>query len=684
MKQIKKLLSIYFCVLVLAMQIPISAFAEGESITEPVSVEILHQHTGDSNCEGGCYGTDYHVHEGNSSVCGGCYTVPQYAYHTCNGSLDHGSAEYGYSIVANNGTWYYFTCSSCGRVYGFSDENANSYNRCVEAIISNTISSYGLSCGKTETTIEGISLHCGLNEESVIGTLHINPSADTQIVKQLDLNAYIDGSGATATDYLWNTGETTNTKSVTSNGTYTCTVTYLDYKASFTKDLSIIVKNIDNKAPEINMDLSTGWINKDLEVSINAKDAAESADSICSGLPVEAYSWDNGLTWTSNNSFIFTSSGNYELCVKDNAGNIAKKTFSIQMDKIAPTVNIYASSEWTSKNVVISATATDDVISSVSGGDVSGGDVSGGNTGSGLAAEPFSWDGGSTWTSNNIQEALDNGSYSVMVRDNAGNISTATININCIDKSIPEVVVEKQFENWPYNEDSMLITVNANDNQSGLPTEAYSFDGGSTWSNQNTYTVKNSFCLSIAVRDQVGNIFYQNLDVVKESAPIVSVQAVVKPVEPTPDEPEKQPEPEPEPEVKQTQIEPVTEVRQEEQQLEIIEDKTPTFALPQVIATASTGATATGGMIFFVFFWIFNKCTILNGKKEKICNAYIRKKHSVYYIKLPTKMNERYSSKLQIVLKKNFVKANNGKPLNIMVNGVIHQKNVTENIIIYI
>lgn len=86
MKQIKKLLSIYFCVLVLAMQIPISAFAEGESITEPVSVEILHQHTGDSNCEGGCYGTDYHVHEGNSSVCGGCYTVPQYAYHTCNGS----------------------------------------------------------------------------------------------------------------------------------------------------------------------------------------------------------------------------------------------------------------------------------------------------------------------------------------------------------------------------------------------------------------------------------------------------------------------------------------------------------------------------------------------------------------------------------------------------------------------
>lgn len=336
MKQIKKLLSVYFCVLVLAMQIPISAFAEGENITEPVSVEILHQHTGDNTCEGGCYATDYHVHNGNSSVCGGCYTVSQYAYHTCNGSLDHGSAEYGYSIVANNG----------------------SYNRCVEAIRSNTISSYGLSCGKTDTTIEGISLHCGLNEESVIGTLHINPSADTQIVKQLDLNAYIDGSGATATDYFWNTGETTDTKIVTSNGTYTCTVTYLDFMASFTKDLSIIVKNIDNLAPEINMDLSTGWINKDLAVSINAQDAAESADSICSGLPVEAYSWDKGITWTSSNTFIYVSSGDYEVWVKDNAGNIAKQNFSIQMDKMAPSVSISSSSDWTAGNVIMIAPAS--------------------------------------------------------------------------------------------------------------------------------------------------------------------------------------------------------------------------------------------------------------------------------------------------------------------------------------
>ncbi len=482
--------------------------------------------------------------------------------------------------------------------------------------------------------------------------------------------------------------------------------------SEYTRDISISVNNIDNLIPEID-EINTEWTNQDLEISINARDSASTELSMSSGLHDEAYSFDAGNTWQSSNTFTYTVSGEYEVMVRDKAENIATRTFSIKIDRSAPSVSLSAPGDWTSGNVFISASANDgfmEEVPSVSGGDSSI-DVSGGDAYimptdniSGLASEPYSWDGGNTWTANSSYEASENGTYSVLARDNAGNISSASITISCIDRSAPEIFVEKQFDNWPYYEESMLVTVNAADSQSGLHPEAYSFDGGNTWTSSNTITVKNSFCLPIAVRDNVGNICYQSIDIVKEAAPVVSVQPVIIPVPPTVVEPEvvppepvvkpkeepPEPELEPEPELKPEPVKKIEPPKEEievvktESEVEIIEDVVPTFALPQFIATAGGGATATGGMIFFIVFWVFNKCTIRDKNNCKVGKAYIRKKNGIIHINLPKKLKEKHGSCFDIYFNKKFAKSHVGKPVIIRFTGGVIYKNISEKISINI
>ena len=100
---------------------------------------------------------------------------------------------------------------------------------------------------------------------------------------------------------------------------------------------------------------------------------------------------------------------------------------------------------------------------------------------------------------------LQNGSV-IFVRLNDGNNATeyATYNINDIREPLISNVT-KSTENW--TKDSVAITVNATDSESGLANQAYSFDGGTTWQSSNTKTyTENTTGIVIKVKDKAENI----------------------------------------------------------------------------------------------------------------------------------------------------------------------------------
>lgn len=94
------------------------------------------------------------------------------------------------------------------------------------------------------------------------------------------------------------------------------------------------------------------------------------------------------------------------------------------------------------------------------------------------------------------------------------------------------------------------------------------------------------------------------------------------------------------------------------------------YTIKKITATAGAGS-ASGGMIFFIFFWFFRKCKIYDGQNDKLIGkALIRKgKKGMFMVKIPEAVCERAGTKIYLVFSKNFVKANPDKPLKIVAHG---------------
>lgn len=181
--------------------------------------------------------------------------------------------------------------------------------------------------------------------------------------------------------------------------------------------------------------------------------------------------------------------------------------------------------EYTSEGIVLSVEAEDEY---------------------GLPETYISWNGGK-YGKDTRYEVKENGIYKVTIRDIAGNTVTKTIEINNIDMSPPEIT-DVILNPMPWYEGNCRITVEAVDigdgnNGSGLATEAYSWDGGLTWSENNYIEQTESGILEIAVRDDVGNIASRAVEIIKEELPEEETESV-------PEESEKEPEEGPEEETK--------------------------------------------------------------------------------------------------------------------------------------
>lgn len=95
-----------------------------------------------------------------------------------------------------------------------------------------------------------------------------------------------------------------------------------------------------------------------------------------------------------------------------------------------------------------------------------------------------------------------NGTYYLWVKDGANNTGYETFVVSHIDSNKPVI---SSFTSIKQANDKYVLKVIANDNESGLATNAYSWDGKKTWQTINVLSVSEFKTYTVYVRDAAGN-----------------------------------------------------------------------------------------------------------------------------------------------------------------------------------
>lgn len=288
------------------------------------------------------------------------------------------------------------------------------------------------------------------------------------------------GCGLAAEPYSWDGGVTWTSevnKTVSTNQELLVCAKDRFGHITYTK---VVIDKFDMTAPSVEVSGNrTEWGTDSITLTATATDDM-------SGLQLEAFSWDNGKTWSSKKTYVADENKTVQLAVRDRAGNIASQDIVVnRIDKTAPTLKVEGNpTDWTNKNVTLVIKAEDTV--------------------SGLASEPYSWDGGKTWTNESTKEFEKNETVQVYVRDNTGNTENITVDITRIDKELPsEFKVTGNPAEWT-NQPATLTVELAQDAESGLATEAYNWNE-TGWTTSNKLTVSENSVVTVKIRDKAGN-----------------------------------------------------------------------------------------------------------------------------------------------------------------------------------
>lgn len=170
--------------------------------------------------------------------------------------------------------------------------------------------------------------------------------------------------------------------------------------------------------------------------------------------------------------------------------------------------------EWTRDNVVLNVEVTEPV------------------PGQSLAPYSYSFSGG---TANGNSCVVDqNGTYSVTVSGKNGQQTTVSLQVNNIDKTIPEIENFGVDKMYPEYEEANLM-VSASDKESGLANLAYSFDGGYTFQSSGSKKITTNGNYTVVVQDKAGNRNSKTITVscfekepeIKPESPTTSVESSV-------------------------------------------------------------------------------------------------------------------------------------------------------------
>ena len=442
---------------------------------------VYHVHTGSQTAKGGCYGQPvYHIHSGNASSKGGCYQKAVYHAHAGNETSGGGC----YEPVTHQHTDSCYQEEECTMKYegnfqrvreesGYCYHHGNTlvmhfkgifnhmncdrgttedtHSTCWTCQNMNKTHTYRrIVCGKTDKTVEKYRRICG-KETNTVESWAIGCGKNGSSVEKYELNC--GKNEKTVVSYEKNCGKNESTVD--------------SYKTGCGKT----------------------------ETSI------------------EKYRLNCGKTQTDVDAYALS-------CVKD-AETIDE--YSLSCDKTEETVDKYALSceksedesyaefsvvnqhpEWTGKDVVLQAAVYDPE-----------GFLQ-------LPERPFLWKGKEAeGISADEVKVKENGIYYVRLLAENEDVDKKelilSIEVRNIDVTAP--AIEGISYSGQGERKSNMIYVTAKDIQpdgspgSGLALEAYSFDGGKSWQKENGIEWKAGGTVSIAVRDQCGNVSVQNIEI---------------------------------------------------------------------------------------------------------------------------------------------------------------------------
>ena len=281
-----------------------------------------------------------------------------------------------------------------------------------------------------------------------------------------------DGTIESFTGGEWITGDTVT---ATENGTYLFRVTD---KAGNVTEKSVVVDKIDKVAPTLEITgNATAWTNKDVILTASASEGT-----------IEYF---DGTKWIKGNSITAADNGTYLFRVTDEAGNVTEKSVVVdKIDKVAPTLEITGNAEnWTNKDVILTANASDGII------------------------EYFD---GDAWITGDTAIATESGTYQFRVTDKAGNVTEKSIVVDKIDKVAPTLEITGNATEWT-NKD-IILTASADEG-------TIEYFNGTAWIKGDSITAIENGTFRFRVTDKAANVTEKEMivDKIDKVAPTLEI-----------------------------------------------------------------------------------------------------------------------------------------------------------------
>lgn len=291
----------------------------------------------------------------------------------------------------------------------------------------------------------------------------------------------------------------------------------------FTQNTSGTVTSTDDVGNSVSLPFNITWIDKtspDLVITADKTEPTNTAVTLTmsatddqSGLATDMYSWDN-VNWSASPSKVFEENGTYIGYARDLVGNISSYQYDLSnIDKSNPIINGFSFSTENPINTEVVVTA--DVV----------------DVGLGLDASAYNFNN-EGWQISPDYTVTANGTYTLVVRDKAGNTAESTFVVSNLDFDAPIIHWATPNTIDPTNED-VVFDVGAEDAQGGhgLATEPYRIKELGVWQASNLLAVAENGTYTIEVTDAAGNI----TSVVRDVSNIDKVLPVISAVPDTTD-----------------------------------------------------------------------------------------------------------------------------------------------------
>ena len=404
----------------------------------------------------------------------------------------------GGAFQANNATYTVTENQTVSIVARDNNGNIREYNVVINNIDSQAPEVLGFTQSNSEWTKDPVRVYINATDDV---KLNLTPYKYTFTPN--------DGSAATTTGWV-------SSRSFLATKSGTLTVAVRDTLGQETTSDPYYIRNIDNIAPTATYEISppSGTVasaSDGVTISLNIQNTADPVTYEASALSELAVRWNSTEAWTSDLTRTVHENGTFNVQVRDSVGNVSS-VIPIRVNNIStakPVINGLTANNMTGGFVQAPVTITVDAAGSGS---------------TGLADKPYSWDGGNTWTSLDEYDVYQNGEYTVMVKDEIGNIIEDSIIISNIDNVAPTASVyfyrglpEDATPDMTVDDYVWKIRVEANDVGSGVDRIETLWDNGTHSTLPITQDVYEPGVYGIIVYDQAGNQTYAEKVVTYES-----------------------------------------------------------------------------------------------------------------------------------------------------------------------